>query len=257
MQHLLNNFKILILLLLPVLFSCSKSEKNIIPEQELVQIVSEMYLADQYLENHETIRAMSDTLLVYDGIFAKYGYTFEDYKRTINVYLQDGNMMYKVYLKAQNILKKEKDRVRSILDYERGLIIDWWALDSLKKRVNSDLWKEPFLRSVKWLSREDEAAGWQFTDTTIQDIPQNPIWWENNIFLNIPGNKDTLYTILTMDYENALQRSKAEELKRLKKEEQKKRNREKEKNLNKKKNPNKKNDRINLKKENNNSLEKR
>lgn len=217
MQHFVNIFKIPAILMLAALFSCSGKD-GIIPEKELAHIISEMYLADQYIEAHEKLRAQTDTLILYEGIFNRYGYTFEDYRNTLKLYLQDGDAMYKIHIKAKELLLKERDKVKRMIALENGKIIDWWAVDSIRTTGINDLWKYPFLRNVKWISMQHRPSQWCFTDTTVYDIPRNAIWWQNNVKLNIPGNDDTLYPVLTKDYLIALEKSKIKEEQRLRRE---------------------------------------
>ena len=224
MQHFLNIFKIPALITVTLLLLCCNKEENIIPRKEFTYIVRDMYLADQYLEFHEKFRAQADTLILYEGIFNKYGYTYDDYQRSIKHYLQDGDVMYKIHVKAKQLLIDERDEVKRLIAIEDGKIIDWWALDTLKRREVNNLWKEPYLRNVRWLTQQELPISWNFfTDTTEFDVPMNSSWWQNNITLNLPDNKDTLYPILTKDYLIALEISKKKEEIRLRKEAEKNR----------------------------------
>ena len=226
MQHFLNIFKIPAIVLIALLLACCKKNESIIPRKEFTYIVRDMYLADQYLEFHEKFRAQADTLILYEGIFSKYGYTYEDYKNSVKYYLQDGDVMYKMHAKAKQLLIDERDEIKRLIAIENGKIIDWWALDTIKRREVNNLWKEPYLRSVKWLSQQDAPITWNFfTDTTEFDVPMNSNWWQKNVTLNIPNNSDTLYPILTKDYLIALEINKKKEEIILKKEAEKERKR--------------------------------
>ena len=227
MQHFLNIFRIPAIILVILLLSCCKKDDSIIPKKHYAIILSEMYLADQYLEMNEKLRAKTDTLLLYEGIFNKYGFTYDDFRESTRYYLQDGDAMYKLHTKAKQLLIDAKDEVRRLIAIEEGKRIYWWALDSLGKHKVNDLWKVPYLRNVKWLSKSNEHIEWNFfKDTTEFDVPQNAIWWQNNVTLNIPGNKDTLYPILTKDYLIASERAKERVETKLRKEAEKKRKRE-------------------------------
>ena len=229
MQHFVNIYKIPAVLLLVLLFSCGKKDGNIIPKKELSVIISEMFLADQYAEVEEPLRAKTDTLILYEGIFRKHGYTFEDYRNTIKVYLQDGDALYKIHMKAKDLLSQERERVRKQIALTTDQDIDWWALDTIKKRKINNLWKEPFIRSVKWISTPEKREKWNFTDTLLYDVPHNVLWWENNMRLNITGNEDTLYPVLVKDYLIYLENSKAEQEEKQRKEMAKERRAEEQK----------------------------
>jgi len=214
MQHFVNIFKIPAVILMATLLICCQKEGEIIPKKEFSVILSKMYLADQYLESKERLRAKTDTLILYEGIFKAHGYTFEDYRNSLKAYLQDGDAMYKIHMKAKELLADERARIQKQIALTTGLGIDWWALDTIRNRQMNNLWKEPFIRSVKWISMPDKMESWSFTDTTLYDSPHNSIWWENNVKLNITGNNDTLYPILTKDYLIALENNKVKSEKR-------------------------------------------
>ncbi len=92
-----------------LLVSCS-GKPRIIPRATLTDIYVDMFLADQWLRDHSSERSKADTTLFYDPIFAKYGYTFEDYDATIKEYLKDPEKFSKIFRSAT-------DRLRSSADY--------------------------------------------------------------------------------------------------------------------------------------------
>ena len=87
---------------------CSCRER-IIPRATMVDIYADMFLADQWLSDHNQERTKADTSLFYDPIFARYGYTFEDYDRSVKHYLKDPERFSKVFRDASAKLAKKKD----------------------------------------------------------------------------------------------------------------------------------------------------
>lgn len=59
--------------------SCNKP--RVIPDQTLADIFHDSYLANSYVDLHGI---EVDSLMLYEPIFAKYGYTIEDLHYTIN-----------------------------------------------------------------------------------------------------------------------------------------------------------------------------
>jgi len=166
-----------------LLGSCSK--KGIIGKKDMVSIIQEMYLADQYIEMNPDMRAMTDSLRVYPAIFAKYGYTVEDYSNSLRYYLQKSDTYNKILSTASDKLdtrmkklEEEEERIRlSIIEMEH-----WWALDSLKSTQARDLVYDPLLRGVRWLVLQDkDFEVWTVLDSAVVDIPSNPQWWANNM----------------------------------------------------------------------------
>ena len=72
---------ILAALVLAIALSCSSGPK-VIPRRDMRRISEEMFLRDKWLSINKMYGA-ADTTLVYDPIFGKYGYTYEDYYHTV------------------------------------------------------------------------------------------------------------------------------------------------------------------------------
>lgn len=138
------------LLLTLLLFSCS-GRTRIIPRSTLANIYADMFLADQWLSDHSSERSAADTSLFYDPIFARYGYTFEDYDRSVKHYLKDPERFSKIFRQAADQLKKEHDlylgkkefvdKVREFNSAITGYNIRDFERDSL-------LWKRPVTDSL-------------------------------------------------------------------------------------------------------------
>ena len=89
-----------------LLLSCS-GRARIIPRSTLADIYADMFLADQWLKDNASVRKEADTTLFYDPIFARYGYTFEDYDATVKKYMKDPEKFSKVFRAAGDKLKKQ------------------------------------------------------------------------------------------------------------------------------------------------------
>ena len=70
------------------LVSCSKGSE-VIPKRQMEKIYREMFLADQWLVDHNEKRPVADTTWFYAPIFEKYGYDIEDYRASVDYYLSD------------------------------------------------------------------------------------------------------------------------------------------------------------------------
>ncbi len=202
MQQIYNILLILSITAALSLVSCARQEK-VIPEKTMSKIVGEIYLADQYVENTPEYRAQMDSVYLYEAVTLKYGYTYAEYRNAIRYYLQKGDALKKIYTKAKDILTERRAEINALLEKEAAENISYWAVDSAKKREINNLWKEPYVRSIYWVTCCNdilENASWRFTDTTTYDTPQNALWWSNNIKLQEKGYVNSLYPILTRDY---------------------------------------------------------
>lgn len=92
-------------------FSCGKKYK-IIPKKELAQIYAEMFLADQWVHDHQNFSRTADTTYLYPVIFQKYGYTIEDYQASIDYYISDPEDLAKVLDHTKVILSMKSDELR-------------------------------------------------------------------------------------------------------------------------------------------------
>ncbi len=202
MQQKHNIYIISIFLTVLLLISCNKNEQ-IIPPKTMSRIISEIYLADQYIEDNPKYRAQMDTTYLYEAITQKYGYTFHEYQMATRYYLQDGNSMKKIYIRARDFLTDRKKELTEILKIEAAAKEHYWAIDSANKRDINDLWKEPHVRNIYWLTSSDSikrSESWRFTDTTTFDTPQNALWWINNIRTHNYDYMNKTLPILTKDY---------------------------------------------------------
>ena len=64
-------------------------EEGVIEEDAMAQIYAEMLLTDQWINTTPGVRTIADTSLVYEPILKKYGYTSEEYRRSVDYYLND------------------------------------------------------------------------------------------------------------------------------------------------------------------------
>lgn len=218
MQHLSNIFRVPALLLLILLTACSKGD-NVIPSKAMVKIIGDMYLADQYIECRPKFRAQMDTMLLYEAVAQRHGYSFEQYHNSVEYYLQQGDELKKIHLKARKELLKRRDEIQKQLESNRAeeaeREITWMEESIIDKHVNA-LWKEPDLRNHKWLTSTAAKENWNPTDSVAFDIPANSIWWKNTIEANAgKAAADSLYPILTREHQIWKDNHPADQIKKM------------------------------------------
>lgn len=152
----------------------------------MAEIIADIYVADQILEDGSALRMKADTMLVYIPIIEKHGYTLEEYKKSINYYLQKDDTYKQIHIRARNNLSKRGKELRKEIEVERksrkeATIIHWWARTYVTKTPNNELVLDPFLRAFKWLAMSDTKIKWNILDNTVTDMPRNAIWWLNNL----------------------------------------------------------------------------
>ena len=90
--------------------SCRRA--RVIPKKDFAAIYAEMFIADQWIKDNPSARGKADTTLVYDRIFKKYGYTFEDYDKSVNYYLYDPSKYAKILDASADILEAKLKELR-------------------------------------------------------------------------------------------------------------------------------------------------
>lgn len=143
---------IVVLLVLAGLFASCKGRPRIIPRRVLTDIYAEMFLADQWLADHKDERSRADTMLFYDPIFKRYGYTFEDYDASIKHYLEDPEKFSKVFRDASNKLKDKRDffnRKIERLDKVREFNASIKGYSTKNFKADTFVWRTPYKDSLK------------------------------------------------------------------------------------------------------------
>ena len=175
----------LICLLVCILLVQGCSKDGIIRTKDMSSIVVEMYLADQYIDRNPQMRGQTDSLFVYPAIVEKYGYSMEEYVNSVRYYLQEDGMYNTILKDAMEIMDGRVDmmdiQIAEMEKLRRGPV-KWWALDSVRSVAPDELLYDRMLRGLRWLVLgKEELVKWNFRDSAIVDIPQNPQWWMNNM----------------------------------------------------------------------------
>lgn len=106
------------------LTSCGGDRVKVIPRDELAQIYAEMMMTDQWIINTPNVRLIADTSLVYEPILEKYGYDSDDYRKSVDVYMDDPERFARILRQTGDLLgarltdlearKAEMDRLEEI-----------------------------------------------------------------------------------------------------------------------------------------------
>lgn len=89
---------------LSALVSCGGDEPVVIPRSTLSEIYAEMLVTDQWIVSTPSIRLIADTSLVYEPILQKYGYTGDDYRRSVEHYMDDPERFARIFRETADIL---------------------------------------------------------------------------------------------------------------------------------------------------------
>ena len=86
--------------------SCS-DRQWVIPARKMEKIYREMFLADQWFIKNPKKKRQADTAWLYVPIFEKYGYSVEDYRHSVDHYLNDPKRYSEMLDRVRRSLAKE------------------------------------------------------------------------------------------------------------------------------------------------------
>ncbi len=172
--------KLYIILAIILFTAVSCVEHRTIPRKKLARIYYEMYLTDEAISSDRHLRRMTDSLHLYEPIFNKYGYTSDDYRYTVEVYLENPEKYRKIFDRTKAMLEKKRDELQEIYISETYFdrMKRWRLLDTLDHIVNAEgkglgfhTWAQFFFSQIdpkpmKDTLRYDFKAPRWFLDTT-------------------------------------------------------------------------------------------
>lgn len=143
--------------------SCAKDETEVIPRGQMARIYSEMLVMDQWIQSTPGTRVMADTSRVYEPILEKYGYSSENYRASVDYYMNDPERFSRIFRSAGDILDKRIDELNRELKLQQ-------ARDNLPK-IKSDfkisdyapyLTDEPYVHYYDSIAVELDSATWTY-----------------------------------------------------------------------------------------------
>ena len=132
-RHIPNIRHIFIILTAALLcLSSCREKESIIPKDIMSQIYYDIYMTDEAVDVNYRLRRMADPMRVYEPIFNRYGYTTEDYNRSVNFYMERPDKFEDVFEETKTMLEKRKAELNSILEAEGKRPRLWSLVDSLE-----------------------------------------------------------------------------------------------------------------------------
>lgn len=124
---------------------------RVIPKKDMIDLYTDMFLADQWLRDNTQARTAADTTLFFDPIFRSHGYSFNDYEKSLEYYSGRTEDLREVMDSVAKRLKsraeyyqKLSDRIREVKKENERLRVDYTAVDfsddSLAWALDSVFW---------------------------------------------------------------------------------------------------------------------
>jgi len=100
---------------------CSCGPRQI-PRDKMVDIFCDMFMADQQVRQVPELSRQTDSMLVYEAVFNKYGYDTDDFLSTLRSELRDPERFSKIAEEASKRLQSEADALDKVIDH-----LNWLA----------------------------------------------------------------------------------------------------------------------------------
>lgn len=159
----------LAVLMCGIICSCGNDDTKVIPRKKMAAIYAEMLVTDQWITSTPGVRMVADTSLVYEPILLKYGYDSDDYRKSIEVYMDDPERFARILRTTGEILQ---DRITELEKQQR--VLDMKAeLPKLKYDVSWDelfpyMFDEPYVHNYDSIAFEPDTAQWIYRLKSIE-----------------------------------------------------------------------------------------
>lgn len=162
-MRLIRHIAVLAVLLL-LAVSCGEKKDKVIPRGKLAEIYAEMLVLDQWILSAPGLRRNADTSLVYQPILEKYGYTAADYRKSVDVYMNDPERFSRILRTTGEILEDRLKELETLKGDQARAEAKKKFLESLKVRIEIDygeyfpyLDDEPYVHYYDSLSIEPDT----------------------------------------------------------------------------------------------------
>ena len=125
--------------------SCgSKDEAQVIPRGTMAEIYAEMLVTDQWITSTPGVRQIADTSLVYEPILEKYGYDSDDYRKSVDKYMEDPERFARILRTTGEILDNKIKELETELERAKAAEAKEKLLKEMLEKVKSDFRAEEF-----------------------------------------------------------------------------------------------------------------
>ncbi len=98
---------------------CSKHEQNkIIPRKDLIPLLVDLHISDAMATNYNINEAFGglDSAILYSTVLKSYGYTKDDFIKTIEYYTKEPEKLIKIYDEVFSILSNRSEDAKKMYD---------------------------------------------------------------------------------------------------------------------------------------------
>lgn len=169
MEKGLLRIAVLAVLICGIITSCVKDDTRVIPRKKMARIYAEMLVTDQWITSTPGLRMVADTSLVYEPILEKYGYDSDDYRKSIDVYMDDPERFARILRTAGEILQErinELEKQQKILDMKALLPVLEYDIDW--NEFFPYIYEEPYVHNYDSITFEPDSVLWIYRLKSIE-----------------------------------------------------------------------------------------
>lgn len=169
MEKGLLRIAVLAVLIYGIITSCAKDDTRVIPRKKMARIYAEMLVTDQWITSTPGLRMVADTSLVYEPILEKYGYDSDDYRKSIDVYMDDPERFARILRTAGEILQErinELEKQQKILDMKALLPVLEYDIDW--NEFFPYIYEEPYVHNYDSITFEPDSVLWIYRLKSIE-----------------------------------------------------------------------------------------
>jgi hypothetical protein len=151
--------------------SCGRHEAEVIPRSKMARIYAEMLILDQWIASVPGVRMVADTSLVYEPIFEKYGFTSDDYRYSMDVYMNDPERYARILRASGDMIDKRIKELEAALKLEELRA----ALPKIKADFRPEeffpyLFDEPYVHYYDSLAIEPDSVLWIYRMRSVETV---------------------------------------------------------------------------------------
>ena len=174
-------YRTLILLACTLSFLSCKRQEGIIPKDTMARIYYDIYITDEAVDSKYIYRKMADTMRVYEPIFNKYGYTTEDYNRSVAFYLERPDKFKDVFERTKEMLEGRRVELQDILEAEGKRPRLWSLVDSLELYTSDGIHIPRVFKNMRMMFFKPDST-----------VPCSPVF--DSVFAERPVNTFLIFS---------------------------------------------------------------
>lgn len=166
----------IIFIVTAIFLMTSCNNDAVIPRDTMSDIYYDIYIADQLFTQSSEYKDLNDSTNLYVAIINKYGFTEEDYQKSLDFYMIRPDKFEKIFIKTKKKLEKRKVELERQLAAEEKVVQHWGFLDSLEMFTSDTVQRNNMYYSLRILMFEPDTCvpnSPEF-DSVFAERPQNP-----------------------------------------------------------------------------------